>query len=691
MGSHNDYMSLKKQKLAQQNEEQNYLLDQGIMSKILLGVSVYITGFTEPPSAVLKEMILRNGGVVQMFFSKTHVTHIVATNLPDFKVKLWQNDLVVVPQWIVDCVAAKSRLPEAKYVLYRTSENIKDILSKKATSKSLEVLGEFSDGKHIPETTSSNFVNEFYSNSRLHHLSTSVSELRHYVKSLQSKFHPFYIPVNKSQTNCLVLHIDIDCFFVSISLKSRPELRGKSVCVTHAKPNENVDSYAEISSCSYEAREFGVRNGMFLGKAVKLCPEIVTVPYEFEKYHEASNDMYRILVQKTPLVEVVSCDEAFLDISELVDTSDEGTVELFVQELRQEIYTCIGCTVSAGVGPNKLVARMATRAGKPNGQFICYGEKAVSEYIQSQSVGDLPGIGRSTAEKLISKGYLKCQDLLQRSKTDLSELLGGKTGETVFNFCRGRDDREFTVKHERKSISVEINYGVRVQNINEFDVFLLNLCVELEKRMTKEKVKGSQVSLKLKLRSEDAALEPLKYMGHGICDNVSKSVNIANATNSGSVLHSKVMDLVNSITLVPSDIRGVGIQVSKLKEISTIYSSSCLQKDHKSNEFPVLKVFHCSVPELLGIRSESGVKDLMIEWCKSEEPYQSDVDKVNTYIADLIKYGNISFVEEILRLLRKHLNVRQDPEWSAAFNECLQNTQRQIHTLFQGILEIDEL
>ena len=688
MGSHKDYMTLKRQKLDEQNTNQRFLLEDGKVSQIFKGVSVYITGFTDPPSAVLKEIVLRNGGSVQMFFSKTHVTHIVASNLPDFKVKLWKNDMIVTPLWIVDCDAAQSRLSEAKYILYRTSENIKDMMTKN------EVNIVKSVSKNIPETASKDFVGEFYSNSRLHHLSTSVSELRHEVSRLQSQYHPSYMPTNRKQTASVIVHVDIDCFFVSISLCSRPHLRGKPVCVTHAKPNDKLDSYAEISSCSYEARKFGVQNGMFLGNALKLCPNIITVPYEFESYHKASNELYRILVEKTPYVEVVSCDEAFMDIVELVDISDETLIQEFVQDLRSQIHSSIGCTVSAGIGPNKLVARMATRQGKPNGQYVCYSEESVQDYIKSQPLQNLPGIGRATCHKLELQNFKLCGDLLLKSKAELSDLLGPKTGETVYYYCRGIDLRDLILKHERKSISVEINYGIRVETIKELETFLLNLCKELDNRMKAEKVSGSLVTLKLKERSENAAVEPIKYMGHGICDNISKSVNIANATNDGSVIHSKVMSLVNSMTLIPRDIRGIGVQISKLKDSSLDqknFANTNKKISKGSKDVPICTSFQCSVPEFLGHKNTGDVKNIIKNWCESPEPYQVDVDKVDEYLSQLIKYQNISFVQELLKFMRKILKERGVPEWNAVFNSTLQNVQRQIHVILNGILNLEDL
>ena len=691
MASHKDYMDLKRKKLNEQNQDQCHLLGNVRSynaSNFFKGVSVYVTGFTEPSSSVLKEIILKNGGNFQMFYRKTDVTHIIATNLPDFKVKLWKNELIITPQWIVDCDLSQTKLPEAKYILFRKSENLRDMILEKHTVSKKET----SAAKNIPKTTSSNFVDEFYSNSRLHHLSTSVSELRFLVSKLQHRYHPMYTPMNRPITNALIVHIDIDCFFVSISLKSKPHLRGLPVCVTHAKPNEKVDSYAEISSCSYEAREFGIHNGMFLGKALTLCPNLIAVPYEFAEYNVASQELYRILVEKTPFVEVVSCDEAFMDIVDLVDACDEENLEIFVNELRTEIFNFIGCTVSAGIGPNKLVARMATRKGKPNGQYHCLGNERIMDFIKQQPIEHLPGIGHSLAQKLYAKGFEICSALCSLTKTDLSEILGTKTGEMIHNYCRGNDERELIIKHERKSISVEINYGIRVDTNEEFELFLLNLCRELEKRMKNENVVGSLITLKLKKRSENAAIEPIKYMGHGICENISKSLHLTSTSNSATVMHSKVMSLVASIALTPSDIRGVGVQMSKLNviesnEVNSHQSKMSIISQHSKK----LKIYKCEVPEFLGCKDFEKVKEILKVWTRSDEPMQIDVDQVDMYFNNLIKYGNISLVEKILRDLRRHFIIRNTPEWNAVFNAILQNVQLQIHSEFNGILSVKNL
>ena len=676
MGSFKDYMTLKNDKLDSQNHDKRFLLNKRTISAIFKGVSVYITGFTDPPNAILKEMILQNGGSIQMYFRRTAITHIIASNLPEVKKKLWKNYLVVEPCWIVDCVNNKKLLPVAKYILYRQDVDIKDIYagqSKGNLSKSA-----------IPETTSKSFVDEFYNKSRLHHLSSSASELKHYVCKLQEEFHPHFIPTNTPQTNMVVVHIDIDCFFVSIALRKKPHLRGLPVCVTHGTTGEKVESFAEISSCSYEARSHGVRNGMFMGKALSLCPNLVTVPYEFKEYQKASHDLYRILVNKTPKIEVVSCDEAYIDIADIVDCNDISLIETFISDLRLEVLTTINCTVSAGIGRNKLIARMATRKAKPDGQFICLNDE--QSYIASQPLDNLPGIGRQIEHKLISNNFNTYSDILQVSQEFLSNLLGLKTGKTIFNFCRGIDDRLFITKHERKSISVEINYGIRLSNVDELSTFLLNLCTELNKRMKNEGIIGSHLMLKMKIRAQGESLEPLKHMGHGICDNINKSTSLPRATCSSQVIHEKAIQLATSCTSIVSDIRGIGIHVSKLSRAKISEGES--SKSTVASAPVLCTAFQCSTPSFLGKTDCEEIESILISWVNSQTPLESDVEEVESYLLSLIPYGNISFLEKILSLFYKQISTKKTDEWMAIYNALLNQVQIEIHQVHSAVLDL---
>ncbi|KAG0256333.1 deoxycytidyl transferase [Actinomortierella ambigua] len=236
------------------------------------------------------------------------------------------------------------------------------------------------------------FVAKFFRSSRLHYLSTWKAKLREMMADIQKKDHK--ITKVKPQNQC-IMHIDFDCFFASVGTRDRPELAGKPVGVAHGSGGANSNS--EIASCNYLARGFGVKNGMQLKRARSLCPDLVVVPYEFEKYESISLEFYRILLQYADDLQAVSVDEALVDISSRVlptwndyelgtntgasssssSSPWPGTTpdvrippEEFAQRLRDEIFAATGCQASVGIGPNILLAKLSTKRAKPHGQYI---------------------------------------------------------------------------------------------------------------------------------------------------------------------------------------------------------------------------------------------------------------------------------------------------------------------------------
>lgn len=222
-----------------------------------------------------------------------------------------------------------------------------------------------------------NFVRDYYAQSRLHHLSTCGTYARDFIYKIQQEFtqtHPSWSFSQPTDPNRVIVHIDLDAFFVSVGLLSRPNLNGKPVVLAHGEKVGN----SEISSCNYVAREKGVRNGMMMMQARQLCPELNVIPYEFDKYKQASEAFYRILIQHTIRIQAVSMDEAYLDLtkeiacekrqSNMDDRNCEMIVNAIVQRIRQQIQHELGICASAGIAHNMLLARMATFTAKPNGQ-----------------------------------------------------------------------------------------------------------------------------------------------------------------------------------------------------------------------------------------------------------------------------------------------------------------------------------
>ena len=312
-----------------------------------------------------------------------------------------------------------------------------------------------------------------------------------------------------------ILHIDMDCFFVSVGLRKHPELRGKPVAVAHARgvkpvsaetaelrrkemelyrgrhsknssePPSNLSSVefasmSELASVSYEARAAGVKNGMFLGGAMKLCPEIKTIPYDFEGYNEVAYSLYDTVAEYTLDIQAVSCDEMLVDITELVQECRISPLD-FAQVLRDEIFAKTKCKASVGIGPNLLLARMATRKAKPDGKFHLTEEQA-PEFMKQVPVRDLPGVGRKMEAKLRDLGIQTCEELQGISLARLKAEFGAKTGLQMSQFARGEDDRALNICQERKSVSAEVNYGIRFETRADSDKFIAQLCGEVHSR-----------------------------------------------------------------------------------------------------------------------------------------------------------------------------------------------------------------
>lgn len=252
---------------------------------------------------------------------------------------------------------------------------------------------------------------------------------------------------------------------------------------------------SEIASCSYEARKLGVKNGMFVGTALKLCPNLKTIAYDFNGYKEVALTLYNTVAEYTLDIEAVSCDEMFVDLTTLMNDV-KLPVEVFVKQLRDQVKSKTGCPCSAGIGENRLQSRMATKKAKPDGQFVLEQEN-VDEFMRNISICDLPGVGTSTTNRLLHFGWKVCGDLKDISLAILQREFGIKLGENLYNYARGIDERPLTFSQIRKSVSAEVNYGIRFTEIAEVEVFLRQLCNEVHNRLVDIKRMGKSITLKL--------------------------------------------------------------------------------------------------------------------------------------------------------------------------------------------------
>ncbi|KAM6177667.1 DNA repair protein REV1 isoform 2-T2 [Rhynchocyon petersi] len=301
---------------------------------------------------------------------------------------------------------------------------------------------------------------------------------------------------------------------------------------------------------------------MFFGQAKQLCPNLQAVPYDFHAYKEVARTMYETLASYTHNIEAVSCDEALVDITEIL-AETRLTPDEFANVVRMEIKDQTKCAASVGIGSNILLARMATRKAKPDGQYHLKPEE-VDDFIRGQLVTNLPGVGRSMESKLASLGVKTCGDLQYMTMAKLQKEFGPKTGQMLYRFCRGLDDRPVRTEKERKSISAEINYGIRFTQPKEAEAFLLSLSEEIQRRLEAAGVKGKRLTLKIMVRKPGAPVETAKFGGHGICDNVARTVTLDQATDSANIIGKATLNMFHTMKLNISDMRGVGIQVNQL-------------------------------------------------------------------------------------------------------------------------------
>ncbi|KAK4685217.1 DNA repair protein REV1, partial [Tremellales sp. Uapishka_1] len=453
------------------------------------------------------------------------------------------------------------------------------------------------------------FIDGYYQNSRLHHLSTWKAELKVLVSSAQAQSESLSLSKPSVSTLSLstsvlpkaqplrdgigakekhIFHVDFDAFFVSCGLATRPHLKGKPAVVCHSQAGRQEGSTSEVASASYEARAKGVRNGMSLGRARELVGEdLATIPYEFETYKKFSLAFYTILMGYADDLQAVSVDEALIDATSAVHARElapeeavdgpevesgkrrvrDWAVEV-AEKIRDDVRTETGCEVSIGVSHNILLAKLATRRAKPAGVFhlLSFG---IAEFLAPLDVEDLPSIGWSIKSRIAEKfGTSNCAELLIQSKENFKKLLGPKTGEMVFGYLRGMDDRKLERDKERKSISAEMNYGIRFQTQEQAVMCMIDLAKEVSKRMRNVGSKGRLLTLKLMRRHPDAPIEPPKFLGHGWCETFTKSTAIGNkgggATDDPDILGTESVKLLKSLALDPKELRGVGIQITKL-------------------------------------------------------------------------------------------------------------------------------
>ena len=337
-----------------------------------------------------------------------------------------------------------------------------------------------------------------------------------------------------------IIHIDMDAFFASVEQLDNPELRGKPVAVGGSGER------SVVAAASYEARKFGVRSAMPSVIAKRLCPELIFVKHNFTRYTEISASIREIFSEYTDLIEPLSIDEAFLDVTK--DKKNIGSATVIARKIRNEIKSKTGLTASAGVSVNKFLAKIASDINKPDGLFLIRPEDA-EKFIEELSVEKFYGIGKVTAQKMHKLGIHKGADL---KKWDLVSLVRnfGKAGAFFYDIVRGIDERPVEPDQERKSVGTELTYEKDLVTRFEIIAELYKLEKELMERLDHSETTGRTITLKVKFSD---------------FRQITRSKTLQNYIRDFNTLHKEVSGIRKLLKLEGSQIRLLGLSISNLE------------------------------------------------------------------------------------------------------------------------------
>lgn len=290
--------------------------------------------------------------------------------------------------------------------------------------------------------------------------------------------------------NRIIMHVDLDAFFASIEQRDRPELKGKPVII-----GGRPDQRGVVSTCSYEARRFGVHSAMPLVEAYRRCPQGIFLPGSISKYQEASRQVHEIFRSFTPLVESISIDEAFLDLTgceRLFGQADE-----IARKAKRKIVEQVGITASAGIAPNKFLAKIASELRKPDG-LVWIKPDEIKRVLHPLAIGRLWGVGPKTADKLTELGIRTIGELAGYHQGLLTKALGKAQAEHLQRLANGIDERLVVLGEEAKSMGHEHTFSVDVADLDEVEAVLLHLAEKVGRRLRQDGVSGRTVALKLR-------------------------------------------------------------------------------------------------------------------------------------------------------------------------------------------------
>ncbi len=287
-----------------------------------------------------------------------------------------------------------------------------------------------------------------------------------------------------------IIHVDMDCFYAAIEMRDNSSLRDIPLAVGGAADRRGV-----ISTCNYIAREYGVHSAMATAYAKRLCPELTVIPGRMRYYQEVSGQIREIFRRYTDIIEPLSMDEAYLDVSDCEHC--QGSATLIAEEIRAAIHQELALTASAGIAPNKFIAKICSDENKPDGQYVVTPDE-VDAFCRDLPLGKIPGVGKVTVRRLAGMGLVTCADIRALGEEESIRRLSS-LGSLLYKRAQGIDNRELTTQWVRKSVSVERTFPEDIPEFAEAIEPLDSLFEELVKRLEKHQdrlIKNQQIKLK---------------------------------------------------------------------------------------------------------------------------------------------------------------------------------------------------
>lgn len=291
-----------------------------------------------------------------------------------------------------------------------------------------------------------------------------------------------------------IIHVDMDCFFAAVEMRDNPALVSLPLAIGSPAERRGV-----ISTCNYVARRYGIRSAMATAHALRLCPRLVLLPGRMALYREVSHQVMQIFARYSEIIEPVSIDEAYIDVTD--SPLFQGSATRIAEAIRADIQRELNLTASAGVAPNKFLAKIASEQNKPDGLFVL-SPPQVPEFVRQLALSRIPGIGGKTAERLNAVGLHTCADVQLFPRQQLL-LQFGKTGLMLLERAYGIDERPLNTSRERKSVGVETTFAVDIALEEQGHAMLPQLLAELSKRLQRREWRGQIARQGVKIKFAD--------------------------------------------------------------------------------------------------------------------------------------------------------------------------------------------